>query len=927
MPNNLRTASKFKYLIIVVCLLMAAIGVHSVYQLNIINRNNETLYHDRVIPLEQLTTIRYSYASEISSTIQQIKNNQLNSSAGITRINEAKNLIKKNWDEYKRTYLTSDEHLLLANTEQLMSKGEDAINRLVTSLNNNDINTPAGVSTVEVNRCIDSLTSNLSKLISIQINTSNDIYSKNKKLYRNTKNEFYIILIASIIFTIVFSYFILADNRSLINQLKTANEELRISEEKCRVFIKYAGDGILILNPDFQIIQLNESICTLLGYNEEELLNLKITDLVHIDDQPNFFEKVSLVKERHASVHERRLTKKDGSSVETEVNVRKLADGGYISIFRDISERKKIYEKQSLLTSIIQSSNDAIISKDLNGTVTSWNAAAERIFGYSADEMLGKNILVIIPTERQHEEELILAKLAEGKTTQLYETQRRKKDGTLIDIELTVSPIKNSAGSIVGASKIARDITSQKQAARTIRKSEEQYRYLFNNSPAFIMLWDTETLRVIDVNEAIIKKYGYTREEWNVMTVLDYRPKEDHERIKQFAVRMRAGDEPLARGIWRHLDKAGNVMQMEITSHRVIYNQRNAILSLARDITEQLKAEKELKESEEKFRTLIEQTPAGVFIFQNQHFLYVNPGFENLTGYKKAELVKGYSMRDLIHEDDLDALQQSLDNDDVQHATSHFNVRLIRNDGAFRNIEIIVSNIIYNDAPASIGSFIDVTERLAEEARINKAVINAQENERTQIGMELHDNVKQILAASLMFLEIANKNLDNKPKAYELIKNVKQYVNDAIIELRRLSHRLAPSASSGKTMAAKISELVNNMNAEGTLNVTISVNEAIEECNRDLQLTCYRIIQEQFSNIIKYAAASSAVINLTLNAQDILLYIKDDGIGFDPKVKKEGIGLENISRRVKAHGGKSKIVSSPGKGCAIEVQLPAAGLE
>ena len=124
-----------------------------------------------------------------------------------------------------------------------------------------------------------------------------------------------------------------------------------------------------------------------------------------------------------------------------------------------------VLEEQAYLAAIVESSDDAIISKDLNGVVRSWNAAAERMFGYSASELVGKPIRLIIPAERQAEEDEILARLRRGERVDHFQTVRRTKDGRLIDVSLTVSPVRDASGKVVGASKIARDVTDQKRAA------------------------------------------------------------------------------------------------------------------------------------------------------------------------------------------------------------------------------------------------------------------------------------------------------------------------------------------------------------------------------------------------------------------------------------------------------------------------------
>ncbi len=144
---------------------------------------------------------------------------------------------------------------------------------------------------------------------------------------------------------------------------------------------------------------------------------------------------------------------------------------GAVNMLVDLSERHRVQHTEQLLSSIVESSDDAIISKDLNGVIMTWNKGAQRIFGYTAEEMVGKPVMLLIPVARHDEEPEILARLRRGERIDHYETVRRRKDGTEIDISLTVSPIKDAAGQIIGASKIARDITER-------RRHQEQQRLL-----------------------------------------------------------------------------------------------------------------------------------------------------------------------------------------------------------------------------------------------------------------------------------------------------------------------------------------------------------------------------------------------------------------------------------------------------------------
>lgn len=129
---------------------------------------------------------------------------------------------------------------------------------------------------------------------------------------------------------------------------------------------------------------------------------------------------------------------------------------------------------QAYLAAIVESSDDAIISKDLNGTITSWNSGAERIFGFTSEEAIGRHIGLIIPTERMNEEGVIIARIKNGERVDHFETQRQAKDGHLIDLSITISPIRNASGEIIGASKTARDISLQKSMVAELERSNQE---------------------------------------------------------------------------------------------------------------------------------------------------------------------------------------------------------------------------------------------------------------------------------------------------------------------------------------------------------------------------------------------------------------------------------------------------------------------
>jgi two-component system, chemotaxis family, CheB/CheR fusion protein len=174
---------------------------------------------------------------------------------------------------------------------------------------------------------------------------------------------------------------------------------------------------------------------------------------------------------------------------------------GAVNMLVDISDRKRDEDAASLLAAIVESSEDAILTKDLDGVITSWNSGADRLFGYTAEEVVGKPVTILIPVDRHNEEPEILKRIRAGQRIDHYETIRRRKDGSLIEISLTVSPIKNAEGTVTGASKIARDITERKRAQQWQKLIFDEMKHRVRNTLATVQAVATQTLRSASTDE------------------------------------------------------------------------------------------------------------------------------------------------------------------------------------------------------------------------------------------------------------------------------------------------------------------------------------------------------------------------------------------------------------------------------------------
>jgi PAS domain S-box-containing protein len=191
------------------------------------------------------------------------------------------------------------------------------------------------------------------------------------------------------------------------------------------------------------------------------------------------------------------------------------------------------------LSAIIESAEDAIVSKTLDGIITSWNKGAERIFGYTADEAIGQPVTMLIPADHQDEEPAILARLRRGERIEHYETIRVRKDGTLVDISLTVSPIRGPKGQIIGASKIARDISERKRAEEALRQSEQELADFFENAVVGLH-WVGPDGTILRANRAELEMLGYSPEEYIGHHIAEFHA--DRRTISDILRRLQAGE-------------------------------------------------------------------------------------------------------------------------------------------------------------------------------------------------------------------------------------------------------------------------------------------------------------------------------------------------------------------------------------------------
>jgi PAS domain S-box-containing protein len=274
----------------------------------------------------------------------------------------------------------------------------------------------------------------------------------------------------------------------MIENHKNAEEAF---EEKARL-LDLSNDAILVRDASDRITFWNKGATDMYGFSREEAIGRTSHELLRTEfPEPMQSIMEKLLRDGHWA-GELRHTCVSGTqkTVSTRWVLDRDPSGNIRSILesnRDITSAKQAEVAQNRLAAIVESSDDAIVSKDLDGVISSWNKAAERIFGYTADEAIGRHITLIIPQDRRDEENDILARIARGERIDHFHTVRRRKDGTLLDMSVTISPVRDSSGRVIGASKVARNITDQKRTAQALMESEQLYQAVTDASP--VMIW------------------------------------------------------------------------------------------------------------------------------------------------------------------------------------------------------------------------------------------------------------------------------------------------------------------------------------------------------------------------------------------------------------------------------------------------------
>jgi PAS domain S-box-containing protein len=595
----------------------------------------------------------------------------------------------------------------------------------------------------------------------------------------------------------------------LVEEHNDSQRALKKSEEKFSVAFQECPSAFALTRmKDDRYLEMNEAFEHFTGYHRDELIGRTPFEIRLWENPSHRAELLTKLRQKGKLRNEEaRFRTREG-----EIRVG-LASAGLIefdgeqcllSITSDITELKKAQELRFRHAAIVESSDDAIISKDLDGNIVSWNAAARRLFGYSESEIVGKPITMLIPHELLHEEGVLRQRLMTGERVEHYETVRITKDGKPMPVSLTMALIRNALGAISGFSVISRDITDRKRADLDLLESEQRFRLVADSAPVLIWMSGEDKLGT------------FFNKRW--------------------------------------LDFTGRTLGQEI-------------------------------------------------------------GEGWLSG---------------VHPDDLERCLGIYSGAFDARAGFEMECRLRRYDGKYR--WIVDYGVPRFEADGTfcgyIGSCVDITERklTAESLEdLSGRLIVAQEEERSRIARELHDDFSQRLALlGIGLSRLCKKRPGLEEEERNLVRELWNRTQEISSDVHRLSHQLHSSKLQHVGLGPALMGLCEEIGEKYGIQVEFTDRRDLPEVPKDVALCLFRVAQEALSNVVKHSHAKQASVELDDANNGIYLKVVDSGSGFDfaHRSKDVGIGIVGMRERLRLVGGKLSVQSAPTRGTEVLAEVP-----
>ncbi|MDG2053102.1 MAG: PAS domain-containing sensor histidine kinase [Phycisphaerales bacterium] len=741
------------------------------------------------------------------------------------------------------------------------------------------------------------------------------------------------------------------------NHLETLVEdrshELRESEARFHNIAEWAPVMIWMSDKAGNITYLNQMCREFTGYTTLSDMDSNWRSLLHPDDHDRIcidLERVLGSSSHYESTW--RLRRKDGEVrwVATWLVPRINRDGesiGMVGSSTDITDQLRAEEATRQLGMIVESSNNAIIGQDLDNRIVSWNHAAQELYGYSQAEAIGQLYKKIVPKDRWNELETINQAALADEGLRDLKTMRIRKDGRSVHVQMSVAPIKDLTGRLVGISSTTVDITEQKMAEQALHESEHRFRSLFETAGDGIFVMD-HSGTIVDVNRQACESLLKSRHELIGMTIGMFSHPQAKTLGKQMGksldshssdfLKLIASMEPnvpVTVNLF-HERRDGVQVPVEFRCVRTSRDVTGYILGIARDLTDRHRSEAVLRESEQQYRTLFEEASDLIFgVDSNGGLLFMNPEWMKRLGLEQSRISQ-YTIEDFIVADCLGAVRLLIGSSAMVSESQPLEVTLKTQDDYAIVVQGAVVCAIDSEKRTSYrGIFRDVT----------------QQREVERIKDDLISTVSHELRTPLTSLRGYSELLLDREMSSQQVKEYVQIIHQETLRLNRLINdlldiqKLETEGHDYHFESMDLLEILNEVirlfsDAESTARIKLEGDKSLKTIGDSDRLR--QVFVNLLSNAVKVSGSESPIIvNADVDGSRVVISVTDYGVGIPehaiPKlfkkfarvdspehhnVKGTGLGLALAHEIVLAHRGRIWVESRYGEGSTFFVSLP-----
>jgi PAS domain S-box-containing protein len=726
--------------------------------------------------------------------------------------------------------------------------------------------------------------------------------------------------------------------------------------------IEEMPDGVIFVNMDGKVVYVNKTVEKLLGFKAEELVGKAVLELPTYRSPRDVKKAGDALKElldkgitEHIDIG---AVNKDGKEITISFAASIIKDAHdnpktLVAVMRDITKRKRaeeaLKEREENFRALIDNSMDISLITNADLTVRYVSPSVEQTLGYKPDEIVGRSALEFFPpSDVQYITDNFDSFMQNPNQPAAMEVRFRHKDGSWRVIEAATNNMVNDP-TVMGFVVNARDITERKQAEEAVKEREEHFRALIENSLDGIAILNAD-LTIKYESPSAEKIVGYKVEDLIGRNILELVHPDDRENVIKTLKRLSNRPAKAVPASVRFLHRDGTGHIMEGYANNLLDNPAvRGIVVNYRDVTERQQAQEALKQREEHFRVMIENSLDDVSILDaNGTIMYQSPSIERVLGYK-PEVHKGSNAFIFIHPDDIPAATKAF-TELIRKpgATYQGELRAQHGDGSWRTLEVMARNFLDDPIVGGIlANFRDITERkIAEKEQVEHAaalaraeglqlslqrIVSAQESVRREIAQQLHGSVQNRLIILLHRLTELERTETQGELAKE-IKDLRQKLSELIDNhVRPISHRLYPSILR-RGLVAALQSLGDQF--ETTLDIEMEVDEELAHQERNnpqliaeqTRLAAYRIAEEALTNVVKHTKAGKIAIGLRQPSKEWLcLTLRDNAQGFDVPSASGGRGIMMMQDYAEVVGGRCVIRSAPGEGTEVMALLPLAG--